>query len=211
MIFLQIFTDFAMNADLYIDKINILKYLPMKDCLECGYTCRDLAEKAKNNRYLINRCPYLSDREKEYLTIALNAKEILPEVPMISSTVKTKTGLIVGDRNSPVLVTANFPYTQVVIGEVLAKAGISCNILIIDTDGYSVDMAVYLKIFNGERVKDAIESCNEIELIEKRILVIPGLARDFKKDIEEKTKWDVLVGPICAAEIPIYLLKEGLI
>lgn len=208
MIFLQSHKIDTMNADLYIDRIDILKYLPMKDCYECGYSCKEFSEKLKKNPEIIDRCPYLNARYKEFLKIAVNADKVLPKVPVIPSTVKTKTGLIKGDENTPILVTANYPYTQMVIGEVLAKAGINCNLLIIDTDGYAVDMAVYLKIFNGKRVRDAIK---ELTNSSKKILVIPGLAEEFKDDIEKKTGWKVIVGPICAAEIPIFLLSNGLI
>ena len=183
----------------------------MKDCYKCGYSCEHFASVARNNTKIIDKCPYLTELEKKYISIALRAKEILPNVPVIQSTIKTKTGLLMGKEDSPIIVTANYPYTQVVLGEVMAKAGINCNVLIIDTDGYSVDMAVYLKIFNGERVRSAIEGCRELDLVKNKVLVIPGLAKEFKEDIEDKTGWKVVVGPICAAELPIFLLKSKLI
>ena len=97
------------------------------------------------------------------------------------------------------------------LGEVLAKAKINCHLLIIDTEGYSVDMAVYLEIFSGEKVRDAILDSNLKSVVNHKKLIIPGLAKKYKDDIEKETGWEILVGPVCAAEVPIYLLSKNLI
>jgi len=201
-----------MYANLYTDRMDVLKYLPMENCLKCGYTCDRFAEELKKGSVTVDDCPFLDERYKEYLKFVLNAEDVLPKVPIVQSTVKTRVGLIPGDRNSPVLVTANYPYTQAVIGEVLAKANVSCHILIIDTEGHSVDMAVYLGLFTGDRVRRAIDEENNLEeLVGRKVLVIPGLAKKYRDEIERETGWKVLIGPVCAAEIPVYLLKEGIL
>jgi len=35
--------------------------------------------------------------------------------------------------------------------------------------------------------------------------MIPGLASSLRKDIERLTGWKVRVGPMCAAELPLFL------
>ena len=159
----------------------------------------------------IDKCPMLSVKQKEFIKLVLNAESVLPKIPIYPSTIATKTGFVMtGNENSPILVTANYPYTQAVIGEILAKANIQCNLLIIDTDGYSVDMAVYLNLFTGDRVKAAISESN-LEFVGQQKLIIPGLAEKFKDEIESETGWEVIVGPVCAVEIPIFLLSRRLI
>ncbi len=200
-----------MHADLYTSYIDISKYLPMEDCFKCGFSCKVFAEKLMKREVDINKCPYLSDKQKEYIKMAVNAESILPKIPIYPSTITTKIGFVKMGKNSPILVTANYPYTQAVIGEVLAKANIQCNLLIIDTEGYSVDMAVYLNLFTGDKVKAAILESDLQSQVSQKKLVIPGLAEKFKDEIEEETGWEVLVGPICAIEIPIFLLTKKLI
>ena len=45
--------------------------------------------------------------------------------------------------------------------------------------------------------------------IQKRVshkeVVIPGLAAALSYEIEQSTDWKVTVGPICAAELPLFL------
>jgi len=194
-----------LKADLYFDRIDFYKYLPKIDCRDCGFTCREFSEKLKMG-YRAERCPYLTKREAEFINLAVEAKEFL-NVPILQTTVKTKTGLVFSRRGAVTLITANYPYTQAAVSEVMIRAGIEFNMLIIDTEGYSVDMAVFLGYFSAERIAEYIE---ELEKVDKRKIVIPGLAERFKDEISE-ILGDVIVGPVCCAELPIFLLKNGLI
>jgi CO dehydrogenase/acetyl-CoA synthase gamma subunit (corrinoid Fe-S protein) len=36
-------------------------------------------------------------------------------------------------------------------------------------------------------------------------IIIPGLASSLKNEIETMTGWNASVGPVCAAELPLYL------
>ncbi|RLI77324.1 hypothetical protein DRP05_10455 [Archaeoglobales archaeon] len=201
-----------MHADLYIDHIDVSKYLPMEDCLDCGFTCKQFAKRLIKREVDVNKCPHLSGKQRDYIKMVVDAENVLPKVPIYPSTITTKTGFVMaGNKSSPILVTANYPHTQAVIGEVLAKANIQCNLLIIDTEGYSVDMAVYLNLFTGERVRTAILESDLQNLVNHKKLVIPGLAERYKDEIEEATGWEVLVGPVCAVEIPIFLLSKKLV
>ncbi|MEM1578686.1 MAG: (Fe-S)-binding protein [Archaeoglobaceae archaeon] len=195
-----------MKADLYLDRINFQEYLPKKDCWECGSSCSEFAKKLKEGESA-EKCPYLSKKEVEFLNLAAKANEYL-EVPIYPTTIKTKTGLVFSREDAVTLVTANYPYTQAAIAEVMVRAGIDFNMLIIDTEGYSVDMAVYLGLFNGERF---VSFAEELEMIDKRKIIIPGLASKVGDEISEKIGFDVISGPICCAEIPIFLLKRGLL
>lgn len=194
-----------MNANLYFDQIDFYAYLPKKDCLECGYTCKEFAEIIKKGKRIEN-CPYLTQKEVEYLNLAIEARDFL-KVPMYPSTIKTKTGLVFSNEKAVTIVTANYPYTQAVIAEVLVRAKIDFNMLVIDTEGYSVDMAVYLGLFNAERLREQME---ELEKVDRKKIIIPGLAKNAKKEIEDLIG-SAILGPICCAELPIFLLKMGLL
>lgn len=194
-----------MNADLYLDRINFYAYLPQKDCMECGYTCKEFSELIKKG-LSAEKCPYLTKKEVDYLNLAIEARNFL-KAPIYPSTVKTKTGLVYSNEKAVTLVTANYPYTQAVVAEVMVRAGIEFNMLVIDTEGYSVDMAVYLGLFDKKRFE---EQLSELEKVDKKKLVIPGLAEKFKKEIEEVID-SVILGPVCCAELPIFLLKRGLL
>ncbi|MEM4473340.1 MAG: (Fe-S)-binding protein [Archaeoglobaceae archaeon] len=194
-----------MNADLYFDRIDFYKYLPKKDCGECGFNCKEFAEKLKKGDRA-EKCPYLKEIEVKFLNLAVDAKNFL-KIPIYSTTIKTKTGLIFSNKRAVTLVTANYPYTQAAVSEVMVRAGIDFNLLIIDTEGYSIDMAVYLGLFRAEKIAEKIE---ELEKVDRKKIVIPGLAEKFRDEIEE-VLGHVILGPVCCAELPIFLLKNGLL
>ncbi len=194
-----------MKADLYFDRIDFYKYLPKKDCGDCGFTCREFSRILKMGSRA-DKCPHLTKKEVEFLNLAIEAKKFL-DVPILQTTVKTRTGLVFSDKKAVTLITANYPYTQAAVSEIMVRAGINFNMLVIDTEGYSVDMAVFLGYFRAERIAEYMD---ELEKVDKRKIVIPGLAEKFKDEIT-KIVGDVIVGPVCCAELPIFLLKEGLI
>ena len=194
-----------MKADLYFDRIDFYKYLPKKDCGDCGFTCREFSRILKMGSRA-DKCPHLTKKEVEFLNLAIEARKFL-DVPILQTTVKTRTGLVFSDKKAVTLITANYPYTQAAVSEIMVRAGINFNMLVIDTEGYSVDMAVFLGYFRAERIAEYMD---ELEKVDKRKIVIPGLAEKFKDEIT-KIVGDVIVGPVCCAELPIFLLKEGLI
>jgi len=194
-----------LKADLYFDRIDFYKYLPKKDCGDCGFTCREFSRILKMGSRA-DKCPHLTKKEVEFLNLAIEAKKFL-DVPILQTTVKTRTGLVFSDKKAVTLITANYPYTQAAVSEIMVRAGINFNMLVIDTEGYSVDMAVFLGYFRAERIAEYMD---ELEKVDKRKIVIPGLAEKFKDEIT-KIVGDVIVGPVCCAELPIFLLKEGLI
>jgi acetyl-CoA decarbonylase/synthase, CODH/ACS complex subunit gamma len=104
---------------------------------------------------------------------------------------------------SPVLITSNFALTYYTVLSDIEK--INCFLLVADTEGLSVDSAVAGRKLNAEKVADIISSSKISEKVTHRTLIIPGLAARLKGDIEDATKWDVMVGPRDSAGIPAYL------
>jgi len=197
------------TPDLYLDTINLSKYLPGEDCRLCGEpTCESFSRKVKAGRGSLDECPRLEERLKKALRLIVEADKVLPSIPLCQTTIGVKPGLSLfggPDSRSPVLVTGNFLYTQMVVEAVLAIAGMDCYLLTIDTEGYSVDMAVTLGLFTGEKVKEALERERMEAKVNHGTLVIPGLAGENKEEIEEKTGWKTIVGPVCILEAPAFL------
>ena len=77
--------------------------------------------------------------------------------------------------------------------------------LFVDTDGNTVDMAILYKTMTSERIRDALEAAGMENKVSHRELVIPGLAADMQNDLAASTGWQVRVGPVCAAELPLFL------
>ncbi|RLI83434.1 hypothetical protein DRP04_01450 [Archaeoglobales archaeon] len=192
------------KAEIYVESIDLNKYLPKKDCYKCGFSCKEFSKLILEGLDP-EKCPHLSEREIEYIRVIQKLKDF--HIPLISSTIRTRSGLVLSNPSSITLVTSNFPYTQLILGEVLASAKLDCNLLIIDTEGYSVDMAVYLNIFKAEKI---IELENELEKIDRKEIVIPGLAKGILNDLKN-AGFKTILGPICCLELPIFLLKTGLV
>jgi len=131
----------------------------------------------------------IKSRYMKFIKIVMDARSILPEVPIPENPVAVEIGVFaIGepDEASPVLVTGNSLYTHAVVGAALTAADINCYLVSIDTDGYTVDMAALLSLFSGEKVRTILENSNIEDKVEHRILIIPGFAAASKRDVEEK-------------------------
>jgi acetyl-CoA decarbonylase/synthase complex subunit gamma len=114
------------------------------------------------------------------------------------------------DKNAPVMFTTNFVLTYFTVSSDIESAGISCYLLIIDSEGVGVQSAAARANarkggLTGEMVAKAIQETGVEERVKHRTLIIPGLAANIKGAIEELTGWNVLVGPSNSGEIPKFL------
>ena len=110
----------------------------------------------------------------------------------------------VGDK-SPVLVTTNFSLTYyTVLGEVEASK-VPTYILSVDTEGMSVLTAWAAEKFTPEKIADSINKFGVKDSVSHTRLVIPGYVAVMSGDLEEKSGWQVVVGPKEAAGIPSFL------
>lgn len=108
---------------------------------------------------------------------------------------------------SPVIVTSNYALTFSIVLSDIEKAKVNAWLLIVDTEGLAVDVAVAGRKFTGERVAEAIRLSKLEEKVRHRILVIPGKAARVSGDIEDTTGWRVIVGPMDSSEIGKFLEK----
>ena len=163
------------HADIYLDKIDLRKYKGLE----------------KDSRF------------KKYFELVERAEEILPKIPIPELPVPSSVGVIDfgGGKDAPFLVTGNSVYTHTLLGAILDYADIPAKIVSIDTEGYTVDMAVLLEKFRGYKIREVLE----MEGVSPDMLIIPGLASKLKDEIERETRCKVVVGPVCAVELPLFL------
>ena len=112
---------------------------------------------------------------------------------------------------SPVLVTTNFSLTYyTVLGEVEASK-IPSYIVTNDTEGMSVLTAWAAEKFTPEAIAASLDNFGIKDKVSHRRLIIPGYVAVMSGDLEEKSGWQVVVGPKEASGIPSFLknLQKG--
>lgn len=112
-------------------------------------------------------------------------------------------------KTSPVLVTTNFSLTYyTVLGEVEASK-VPTFILTIDTEGMSVLTAWAAEKFTPVKIADSLAKYKVPDAVTHKRLVIPGYVAVISGELEDKSGWQVMVGPKEAAGIPSFLKNLG--
>ena len=109
------------------------------------------------------------------------------------------------DENSPVLFTTNFSLTYYTVEGEVEASRIPAYILAVGTDGTSVLTAYSGDKLNEDVIAKAMTDTKVEEKVKHRKLIVPGLVAVLSAKIQEKTKWEALVGPKEASGIPTYL------
>jgi acetyl-CoA decarbonylase/synthase complex subunit gamma len=112
------------------------------------------------------------------------------------------------DEMSPVLVTTNYALTYSLVLSDAEKAKVNAWLLVIDTEGLAVDVSVAGRKFTGDKVAETIKSTGLEKKVSHRVLIIPGKAARVSGEVEDITKWRVLVGPTDSSEIGKWLEKN---
>jgi len=112
------------------------------------------------------------------------------------------------DEMSPVLVTTNYALTYSLVLSDAEKAKVNAWLLVIDTEGLAVDVSVAGRKFTGDKVAETIKSTGLEKRVSHRVLIIPGKAARVSGEVEDMTKWRVLVGPTDSSEIGKWLEKN---
>ena len=200
------------SADVYLNTIDFLRYLKKTDCAQCGIeSCQDFISALIKGLKKPHDCPFLSENEIYAFEVALKAKDLWPEVPLLTHPRPSLVGLV--EINNPsseslVLVSGNNDYTEQVLLTTLGTTISPFFVLFADTDGSTVDMSMIYKILTAERIHKVIRETDIQEKTKKREMIIPGFASPLKTDIEKLTGWQVTVGPICVAELPLFLAES---
>lgn len=109
------------------------------------------------------------------------------------------------NEKSPVLVTTNFSLSYyTVLGEVEASK-IPAYILSVDTEGMSVLTAWAAEKFTPDKITEAVDKFGVGNTVSHKKLIIPGYVAVLSGELEEKSSWQIIVGPKEAAGIPSFL------
>ena len=214
-----------MQADLYFGRIDVRRHLPQPgpECRDCdAASCRSFAARLESGRLVeearlgplpAEACPLLGADRLHAFRIALAPEVLLPAVEVVQLPRPVEAGRTpLGDAgpDAPVVVSANHQGTVEVVGALLGLTSTPLNYVVVDTRGDSVDMAMILGTMTAQRVAAALgegafaQSRRAAEGEGPRVL-LPGFAAALAGEVTALTGARVDVGPICAAELPLYL------
>jgi acetyl-CoA decarbonylase/synthase complex subunit gamma len=111
-------------------------------------------------------------------------------------------------ENSPVLLTTNFALTYYTVASDIEGAKVDSYLLVVDSEGMSVESAVAGRKMTAETVAQAITNSKVSEKVKHRSLIIPGRAARLSGEIQELSGWNVAVGPMDSSGIASYVSEK---
>ncbi len=200
------------SANLYLDKVDFSKYLNQSKCSQCGVvSCEKFVEMIKKGIKPPQECLFLDKKMAYAFEIAIKIGKAWPEVPLLTHPRPGSVGLVelnMPGPNSLVLISGNNDYTEQVLMTVLGTTQSPFFVIFVDTNGNTVDMSIIYRTFTAERVYKALKETGIEEKVSRKELLIPGFTYSLKEDIENLTGWRVRVGPVCVAELPLFLAED---
>jgi acetyl-CoA decarbonylase/synthase complex subunit gamma len=112
------------------------------------------------------------------------------------------------DESSPLLLTSNFALTYYTVASDIDSNKLDCHLLVIDTEGLSVESAVAGRKLTPRKVAEALKADRIEERINHKKLIIPGRAARLSREIEEATGFHVMIGPLDSSGIAKYLAER---
>lgn len=195
-------------ADLYVQRIQWLPYLTLEECRAAGAeNCEDFLGRLQNRSLSLDTVPGFSPQKRYALQLALEGTALVPPVEALPLPQPTRPGLHeINKPNSasPILVTGNSEITLTVLSAVLATTVSPFYLLLVDTLGDTLDMALIYERFTPAKIASTLGELGLSAQVSHRSLVIPGLAAELQEPLQTATGWTIQVGPICALELPLF-------
>ncbi len=170
-----------------------------------------MAARLKEGSLKPEDCLALTTARRQALSLAVRALEILPVVQSLELPRPVPTDLFEINEpgpDSPLLVTGNSEFTMAVVTGLLALTVSSFYLLVVDTRGDTVDMSMIYRSFTPQRLDQGLENHRLASRLKHRQLIIPGVVAPLKEELASYTGWDIRVGPICVAELPLFLGED---
>ena len=194
-------------ADLYEKSIRIESYVSTRDCRACGFHSRtEFLDRLRAGKVNPSQCKMVKMRFLSLLW-AVKPGEILPEVEVLQFPSPVPTGLFPINRpgkDSPILASGNSKLTVEVLTAVLSTTLSPFWYLVVNTDGHTVDMAMVYKVLTAERIVQRLIREKADQIAPNSTLFLPGLAEPIHADLTKKSDRTVEIGPVCAAELPLF-------
>jgi CO dehydrogenase/acetyl-CoA synthase gamma subunit (corrinoid Fe-S protein) len=198
-----------LKADLYADKIALAPYLTPEECREFGGSdCAQVVARLRAGNLKPEDCRALSPAKRYALSLAVRALEVLPPVQSLELPRPVPPELFEINEpgpDAPVLVTGNSEFTLAVVTGLLALTVSPFYLLLVDTRGDTVDMSMVFRSFTPQRLDQGLEAHHLADKVRRRRLIIPGVVGPLKEELAAYTGWEIRVGPICIAELPLFL------
>jgi CO dehydrogenase/acetyl-CoA synthase gamma subunit (corrinoid Fe-S protein) len=198
-----------LKANLYVDRIDLAPYLTPAECRALGAPdCAQVATRLKDGSLTPEDCRALSPARRQALSLAVRALEVLPVVQSLEFPRPVPPDMFEINEpgpDSPLLVTGNSEFTLTVVTGLLALTVSPFYLLLVDTRGDTVDMAMVYRSFTPQRLDQGLEARRLAEKLNHRQLIIPGVVAPLKEELAAYTGWEIRVGPICVAELPLFL------
>ncbi len=197
------------RADLYFEQIALNQYLSEEECKRCGAdSCKELVDELNSGVINVLDLSSIPKEKTKAMEFALNGRDRLPEVPILTLPRRANTELVElnnPQNGDPVIVTGNNQYTQEVILTVLSVLSAPLFVLFSETHGDTLDMAVIFESFNARSIGEFFEQSGLNVRASSSPVIIPGKAVEVQQSIQKRLRLNVELGPVCAAELPLYL------
>ena len=143
--------------------------------------------------------------------MAVNAGRALPVIPSLDIPRPAEAGVL--DLNgatadSPVLITGNSRLTQEVLLAVLSTTTAPMRMVCVDTGGHTVDMSLVFGTLTAEAIASALQAGGSRAHDFMGRIILPGLADALAAPLSEMLGRPVEVGPVCAAELPLFFAAD---
>ncbi len=198
-----------LNANLYLDRIDLARYLTPEEVRGSGARdAGDLAAKLLDGTLKLTDCPFFGPTKRYALSLALRATEVLPPVQSLELPRPVPPDLFElnePDPSAPLIVTGNSEFTLTVMTGILATTISPFYLLLVDCRGDTVDMSMIYRSFTPQRLDQSLEAHKLASRLAHRRLILPGILSPMKEELAAYTGWEIKVGPICAAELPLFL------
>jgi len=198
-----------LNANLYVDRIDLARYLTPAEVRQSGaQDARELAARLQQGRLSLADCPFFPPVKRYALSLALRAEEVLPAVQSLELPRPVTPDLFELNKpgpDSPVLLTGNSEFTLTVMTGLLATTISPFYLLLVDCRGDTVDMSMVFRSFTPQRLGQSLDAYRMAVRLAHRRLILPGILAPLREELAAYTGWEILAGPICAAELPLFL------
>jgi CO dehydrogenase/acetyl-CoA synthase gamma subunit (corrinoid Fe-S protein) len=192
------------EADLYLAKVDICRYWPA----DVGVSCKDFMDRWAAGKDSIEDYAFLTPQQAHSFKLVLEARKYLPSVPLLTVPQPMEAGLFPinePDEGSLVIVSGNNRLTFEVLAAIWAQGVTPAYFLLVDCLGNTVDMAMVYSDFTPIRLAQVLRTSGLESKVKHRHMIVPGLTALLADEFAETTKWEIEVGPVCAAELPLFL------
>jgi CO dehydrogenase/acetyl-CoA synthase gamma subunit (corrinoid Fe-S protein) len=162
----------------------------------------------KNGTRAPENCPYLRGNQLRAFYLAMTADQFLPQVPALELPRPAPEGLTEinqANEGSLLIVSGNSEFTQDVLTSIMAYTLSPFWLFFVDCRGDTVDMAMIYQSLKVEKITALLEKSKLNHSKAKREMILPGFASSLREPLARQTGWKVRVGPICIAELPLFL------